>query len=198
VGRSVDGEELAELLLRDEPFFRASGGGVTLSGGEPTLHLDLAADVASRLRGRGVHVLLETCGHFPYPPFAERLLPHLDVIYLDLKIVDPALHERHTGKSNGRVLDNLRKLAALAAPEILVRLPLVPRVTATDENVRAVAEVVRGLGLERLALLPYNPLWLDKARALGRRTAYDNEKWMTDAEVERCREIVRDGGLTPL
>jgi pyruvate formate lyase activating enzyme len=187
-------EELAEVCGRDLPFYRQSGGGVTLSGGEPTLYPAFAGRLAAALRGRGIHVLLETCGHFGWAAFARYLLPHLDAVYCDVKIADPAAHRAQTGKDNALILANLARLARTGLP-VLPRVPLIPGITDGAENLRALAAHVRAAGLPRLALLPYNPLWVAKRRALGLPLAYDHATWMKGEAVEACRTVVRAAGV---
>ena len=163
-GRSYAAEELAELLRRTAPLF-AEKGGVTFSGGEPTAQAEFVAEVMERLEG--IHVALDTSGYCPEPEFrlvAERA----DLVLLDLKLMDPREHLRWTGVDNGPVLANLGMLAGMGKP-FVVRVPLVPEVTDTEENLRAVAETVRGLnGLVRVELLPYNRAAGGKYAACGR------------------------------
>jgi pyruvate formate lyase activating enzyme len=196
VGTAYDIDDLAALLLRDEPFYRASGGGVTLSGGEPTMASAVAGLLAARLVERGVHVLLETCGCFAWEPFARDLLPHVSTIYFDLKIADTARHHEHTGRDNELILRNLRRLAGPEiAPRLLPRVPLVPGITDGEESLAAIAGLLLELRLPRVALLPYNPLWLPKRRALGLDLPYSHDGWMTTEQVERCRDVFRRAGL---
>ena len=183
------------MLLRDEPFYRASGGGVTFSGGEPTLARALAGPVARLLATRGVHVLLETCGDFAWESFERDLLPHLSTIYFDVKVADSEQHREHTGRANGRILENLRRLSALKAPELLPRIPLVPRITDRAENLAAIAELLTDLEHTMVALLPYNPLWIPKRESLGLDLPYSNNEWMSQDAVARCREILERAGL---
>jgi len=198
IGTAYTPAELADALARDKAFYDNSGGGVTLSGGEPTLHLDYAASLAALLKRKGIRVLLETCGEFPWEPVLDRLLPHVDQVFIDLKLCDDGLHRRFTGRGNERIKQNIRNLAALPGLDVLVRVPLVPEVTATPENLEAIAGWLRAQGIARVALLPYNPLWLPKARGLGREPDYRRETWMSPeerADVKRIFqgfEIVRD------
>ncbi|MBI5500344.1 MAG: glycyl-radical enzyme activating protein [Deltaproteobacteria bacterium] len=191
VGTAWSPDALVEHLLRDRPFYDASGGGVTLSGGEATLHLEFAADLARRLAVRGVHVLLETCGWYDGERFERELLPHLGAVYFDLKLADGADHVRFAGRGNERILENLARLTRASRERLLVRVPLVPGITDGTANLRAIAGIVRALGLPRVALLPYNPLWLPKRRALGLDIPYERAEWMAAAEVEGCAEVFR-------
>ena len=193
-GVPMEPAALAESLLCDAVFFRRSGGGVTLSGGEPTLFPERAGELAARLRAEDVHVLLETCGHFSWQRVREHLLPHTSTVYFDLKIADRRDHERWTGADNQLIHDNLRALASTGV-ELLPRVPLVPGLTDSEHNLRALATLVHEVGLERLALLPYNPSWLGKRRTLGLDMPYAREAWMTGAEVTRCRAVVEETGV---
>ena len=192
VGRRYEVEELLAVLMRDEPFWRNSGGGVTLSGGEPMLYSEYAGTLARRLRERGVHVMIETSGDFDWDAFDQHMRSHLDLVWVDVKLLDPGDHERHCGRDNRRILDNVARLAALGEPEMLIRVPLIPGITATEENLSGIAAFVSGLGLRRIGVIPYNPLWHGKARGLGRSPGLDRTEWMTREERERCRRALGD------
>jgi pyruvate formate lyase activating enzyme len=168
VGRYLAPPALAELLLRDVAFYRHSGGGVTLSGGEPALYPEYLAAVLRPVREAGVHVALQTGGQFPWEPFAATLLPLVDAVFFDVKLADPDAHRAHTGAGNALVLANLARL--LRAPGVAVhpRVPLVPGVTDDLANLRAIAALLRAAGAREVALLPYNPLGLTMAVRLGR------------------------------
>ena len=194
VGRSLSANELARELLRDEPFFRNSGGGVTFSGGEPTLHLDFITELARLLADRGVKVLLETCGLYRAEHFAA-LLPLLEQVYFDVKLVDAGAHRRHTGRGNRIILANLRRLAAEAPDRLLPRVPLVPGITDTEENLRGVARLLTGMGLTLVALLPYNPLWIPKRRELMEDLPYGHDQFMPAERLEVCRQWVEEEGV---
>lgn len=168
IGRYYPPEKLAEILLRDLPFYRYSGGGVTLSGGEATLYPDYLESLLALLKRSQVHVALQTCGFFDYAPFARQVLPYVDVIYYDIKIADPKAHRRHTGRDNRRILDNFRQLAKRSRVPIHARVPLVPGITDGQENLFAVARVLRGSGAKDVVLLPYNPLGMEMAAWRGR------------------------------
>ena len=195
VGRELTPRALARELLRDEPFFRNSGGGVTFSGGEPTLHIGFLEEVAAELARRGVKMLLETCGLYRSAHLERRLLPLLEQVYFDVKLVDPAAHREHTGRGNRIILANLRRLAHLAPHRLLPRVPLIPGITDTEENLRAVGRTLISMGLGRVALLPYNPLWIPKRLELQPDLPYAHDQFMTPARVGQCRRWVEEEGL---
>jgi pyruvate formate lyase activating enzyme len=168
VGRFYPFDELIDLLVRDAPFFRASGGGVTLSGGEPTLHMEYAGEILRRLKEQGIHTAIETNGFFSWDRFSDAILPNIDLIMMDVKLADPEKHLEFTGKPNGVIMENLHRIAREHPSLLLPRVPLVPGLTATTENLAAIGSLLRTLGLARYVLLPYNPTWFHKAAALGK------------------------------
>lgn len=194
-GTVWDAHELLALLVRDEPFYRLSGGGVTLSGGEPTLFPDFAGGLAAGLAAKGVHVLVETCGRFQWESFERHLLAHLSTVYFDLKLADDAEHRLHTGRGNQRIHDNLRRLAEHTELDLLPRVPLVPGITDSPANLSALASLLLDIGLQRVALLPYNPLWVPKRQGLGMGLPYDEREWMTAEHVARCEDVFAQAGL---
>jgi len=165
VGRDWGAEDLAAEVARDAPFFRASAGGATLSGGEPTLQMDFATDLARRLRARGVGVGLQTCGAFAWDAFSP-LLAALDFVHFDLKHSDPEAHRRWTGSDNEVILENARRLASSGAP-VSFRMPVVPGVNDGTENLAATAAFLASVGVPRLHLLAYHSMGEAKLARVG-------------------------------
>lgn len=181
--------ELEELLYRvmiDAPFFKATGGGVTLSGGEATLQMDFAQHFLKSLKQRGVHTVLETCGFFNYRQFREKLLPNLDMIYFDLKLIDDAASRRYTGQSNRPILNNFLRLMADAAIPVIPRIPLIPGITAESENLAGLMCFLAKHSSVAPTMLPYNPLWVDKLKRLGKQSEYERCAFMTEEEQSAC------------
>lgn len=168
VGKSYSSEALVELLLRDRTLYARSGGGVTLSGGEPALFPRYLGELLPLLKRQGVHLLLQTSGHFPdYDEFRCAVLPHLDSVELSLKLADSEAHRALCGHDNALILANLRRLALEPRIELQVSIPLVSGLTATTENLQAIALVLRGLGVKTVRLLPYNPIAAHTSQATG-------------------------------
>ncbi len=195
-GTAMSVDDLVERLLRDRVFYRRSGGGVTLSGGEPALFASFVGKVAMRLRANDVHVLLETCGQFDWDAFAAHLLPHVSTVFFDLKLADPERHRQFVGRDNATIHDNLRRLVTSSRAEVLPRIPLVPAITDDSDNLRGIASLVRSAGLSRVALLAYNPLWISKRRSLGLDLPYARTEWMAVEDVARCEAVMTAEGLT--
>lgn len=114
-GRTVDTAALAAELIKDKPFFDSSGGGVTVSGGEPLMQADAAADLLKRLKAVGVSTAVDTCGAVAREAI-EKVLPYTDAFLYDVKAIDPKVHKNCTGRGNALILDNLRFLGKVGAP----------------------------------------------------------------------------------
>lgn len=197
VGKSYGVKDLFEIACRDLAFFQSSGGGVTLSGGEPTLFMDFCGELLPKLKSRDIHVLLETCGHFHLEKFDRLIYPYLDAIYMDIKLIDPDLHQKYCGVTNKVIHENFRALYGRylnGGITVLPRLPLVPGITDTDDNLRGVAVFLRSVGVREAALLPYNPLWPQKTVKLGH-TCRCEASWMKREEIGRCTDIFREAGI---
>ena len=203
LGRVVDADELVVELLKDRAFFDKSGGGVTLSGGEPAFQPDFAAALLQKLRAAGVHTALDTCG-LCSRPVLERLLPLADLILFDLKLADAAEHERWTGANNRAILENLRYVGQAlrsSPPQALwVRTPLAPGATTTEQNIRAIGAVLAdsldGV-LQRWELCAFNNLCRDKYRRLDLEWAFAGVPLMTRAELAQAESWAKDSGVDP-
>ena len=167
IGKAYTHRELLELVLRDRHFFTVSGGGVTFSGGEPTLRMDYLSAALRALKAEGLHTAIQTCGMFSYDDFARHILPFVDLIMFDLKFIDAGEHMLHTGRDNATILENFRRLARAAGDRILPRVALVPGMTATAKNLLEIASFLAESGCQRCDLLSYNPAGAAKRRAIG-------------------------------
>ncbi len=166
-GREMRIDEIMDEIERDSEFFRESGGGVTLSGGEPLLQPDFAHALLQHCRGCGLHTAVDTCAYVSWECFA-RVLPLVDLFLVDLKHMDPDMHKRYTGMDNALILKNLRALAAGDA-NIVVTIPVIPGCNDDGENLRACGRFLERLGGVRVRLLPYHRFARSKWCALGKR-----------------------------
>ena len=188
IGKYYEMDELLECLLRDRVFYDVSGGGVTLSGGEPTLWPEYAGDLLRRLKQDGIRTALQTCGYFDYYAFKEEMLPWLDLIMYDLKLINGEDHLRWTGLDNQRILDNFTHL--LNAPvEMIPRIPLIPGFTTSEENLQGISSFLKDNRIRRCSLLPYNPLGLSKWENLGKNRPDLPFTWMEKSQQETCHRI---------
>ena len=186
VGYWITLDELLYRVLIDKPFFQSSGGGVTVSGGEATLQSVFLEKFLQSLKKEGVSTALETCGFFNYHTFKKRILPWLDCIYFDLKLIDEEAHRHFTGQSNKPVLNNLVRLVNEAKIPVNVRVPLIPGITATKKNLSEIASFLKKHGIKAVYLMPYNPLWVDKLEKLGLTPKYDNRQFMSNEQLADC------------
>jgi pyruvate formate lyase activating enzyme len=186
--RRTAGDVVREVL-RDAPFY-TGGGGMTLTGGEPTAQ-PLFAEALLRLAKRaGLSTAMETCGHARWEVF-ERLLAHLDLVLFDLKHMDPAVHSHWTGADNEVTLSNLRRMAELKVP-VNVRVPLIPGFNADRGSLSAIARFVAGMqGLEKhISLLPYHTMGKAKYASLGRPYPMDGEDTLSPERVRELAQIL--------
>jgi pyruvate formate lyase activating enzyme len=163
-GYPIRAQAVVAKAIRMKPFFEPSGGGITLTGGEVTGQPEFAAAVLAGCRAQSIHTAIETCGASSWPRL-KTLVDLCDLVLYDLKLIDDELHRRWTGASNRSILDNAGRLASY---NVQVRVPLIPGITDTEENLRGIYAFMRQVGLRRVALLPYNPSagakyeWLDR------------------------------------
>ncbi len=159
-GQIWESGELAKKLQTHRDFLRMTGGGVTLSGGEPLMQADFACDLLEKLDG--IHTALQTCG-YAEPSVYQRVVDRVDYVLQDIKLVDPIQHKHYTGVDNHLILQNISYLKQSGKP-CLFRMPLIPGITDTSENISAVKELVGAWPLE---FLDYNPLAGAKYEMLG-------------------------------
>lgn len=168
VGGKYSVEQLTEGLLSDIIFYETSRGGVTFSGGEPTLYMDYVAEVMRELKKKNIHIAVQTSGMFDLEEFGTKLLPHIDLIFYDIKLFDPREHKKYTGKTNEQILSNYTELAKETGNRIIPRVPLVPGITATNTNLARIADFLNKNGRAEFELLPYNPGGISKRIAIGK------------------------------
>ncbi|MFZ5631322.1 MAG: glycyl-radical enzyme activating protein [Bacillota bacterium] len=165
IGREVTVDEVVSLVRRDKPFYDCSGGGVTLSGGEPLAQPSFLLALLEALRAERIHAVLDTCG-LAAPELFEKVLA--DLVFFDLKIVDPDQHFKWTGSRNDLILDNFRRLVAMGVP-LQVRFPLVPGITDTERNLEQIAMLVNQASLlKSIDVLPYHRMGVRKYSLLGK------------------------------
>ncbi|MBI2058241.1 MAG: glycyl-radical enzyme activating protein [Nitrospirae bacterium] len=165
VGRRYGIEELVEEVARDRPFFASSGGGITLSGGEPTLQMEFAGAFARRCAEVGVGVGLQTCGLFRWEAF-QPYLPLLEFIQFDLKIMSPEMHREVIGADNAAILSNARRLIE-SGVSTQFRVPVVPGYTDDPTNLLEIAAFLRGNGVVGIHLLRYHAMGEAKLARVG-------------------------------
>ena len=167
VGREMTAAEILEEVEKDAPFYQNSGGGMTLSGGEPMLQFDFVLSLLRQAKERELHTAMETCGFAPAEHY-RAVAAYTDLFLFDYKVTDPELHCRCTGVSNEKILTNLRLLDSLGAKTVL-RCPIIPGINDTAEHFSGIARVAESLThIQGVDVEPYHPLGAGKSALLGR------------------------------
>jgi pyruvate formate lyase activating enzyme len=204
LGKTVMVEELLAELCKDRIYYEKSGGGVTLSGGEPTLQSDFSEALLCGLKGQGISTALDTCGLCTARTL-DRLLPYTDLVLFDLKLFDPSAHREFTGVSNEQILENLDHIRDYIRSQehpigLWIRTPLIPGATFSDENLSALgcylADHLDGT-VSRWELCAFNNLCRDQYTRLGLEWEYARTPLMTHAELTHCEQIAKTSGLHP-
>ena len=165
-GEEKSVEEIMATVLRDQPFYERSGGGVTLSGGEPFMNPELARQLFEASHNAGIHTAVETCLHVPWK-YVEPSLPFIDLFLADLKHVNEAIFQQWTDGSARRVLDNLQRVAQ-AGKKIIIRVPLIQGFNANESDIAAITDFAADrLKVGEIHFLPYHTLGMNKYQLLS-------------------------------
>lgn len=205
VGREMTVAEVMNEIMADRQFYDTSGGGVTVSGGEPVLQSVFTRAILAQCQSEGIHTAIETAGNYHWADL-EALLPHIDLVMMDLKQLDPQAHRAATGVSNERILENARHLADTHLP-LLFRIPVVPTVNDTPEAISAIATFVHtlvdrrtatanGSGPIELELLMFHQLASDKYRSLGLDYRADQLNPITKDRMIELADVARSCEVT--
>lgn len=191
-------DELIHEILKGEDLIRSMHGGVTFSGGEPALQADFIQPVSKALQEQKIHLALDTCGQVDFPAY-EKLLPFMDLILFDIKEYDPEKHRQFTGVGNKKILENLYRIAEWirrnnSFTRLWVRTPLVPGMTATEENIAGIglllSEQLADL-VERWELCAFNNLCVSKYNQLGKNWSLAETPLMEEQEMTRLLCVAR-------
>ena len=187
IGREVMVEELLAEVERDVVFFDESGGGVTVSGGEPLLQPEFLDSLVTICREKGIPTVLDTCGYAPFPVL-KKIALKADLILFDVKIVDGRAHRLFTGVSNRLILKNLRALSALI-DNIVVRVPLIPGMTDSPNQLKEMAEFLLSLRrVRRISLLNFHRGGQNKYGKIGRVDPIPGVRPLPDERLDSIRK----------
>jgi len=177
--------ELFEVISKDLHYYRASGGGVTFSGGECLLYPRFVAKIAKMCKDNGIHTAVESAFFVPWKN-VEAVLPFVDLFFADLKIPDAEKHRMYTGKDNSLILDNIRRLSEIK-DNIILRIPVIPTVNDSDDDIIAFAEIIKsfGNGIKEIELLKYNNLAESKYETVGMEYIKFKDETQTNEEMNR-------------
>ena len=194
VGRDVTVEEILPEILADEPYYRRSGGGVTLSGGEFLGQHEFAAELLKACKDYGLHSAVESTANAPWEKI-EAVLPYIDTYLMDIKHMDSAKHKEYTGAPNERILENAKRISD-SGVELIIRTPVVPTFNDTAEDIRAISRFAASLGgVKEYHLLPYHRLGSDKYTGLGRNYSLKEIEPPAKERMQYLLEVAQESGL---
>ena len=194
IGKDVTVEEVFETIQRDRIFYRRSGGGVTLSGGETLCQSDFALALFRVCKEHGINTAIETTLCVPFD-MIEPLIPYIDTFLVDIKHMNSAKHEEFTTMKNELILQNARRVSELAK-RFVVRVPVIPGFNDTAEEIRAISGFAKTLnGVKEINLLPYHRLGYDKYVGLGRKYMMGDVPSPSKDKMLELKAVAEESGL---
>lgn len=193
-GEKVTASELLTIVEKDAMFYSRSGGGVTLSGGEPLLQIGFVSLFLDLCKKNGLHTAVETCGAVPWKHL-ERVIPVIDHLIYDVKSVDSEHHRRYTGVPNQQIMTNLEKLCS-TYPQLglTIRIPVIPGFNASPDRVQEILRFLESLpAINRIELMPYHRFGIVKYKALGRNYPLEDTLPPSPAVLEDLKQMVPIG-----
>ena len=194
VGKDVTVSDIMPEILSDLPYYKRSGGGVTLSGGEVLCQAEFARELLWECKAHGLHTAIESAASLPYDRI-EAILPYLDLFLMDIKHLDREKHKEFTGVYNDLILENARRVAE-SGVELIIRTPVIPTFNDTEGEIRDIARFARSLkGVSEHHLLPYHRLGSDKYQGLGRNYSLKDIEPPERERMEYLRSVSESAGL---
>jgi len=187
-------DDILEKIKPNIPFYKNSGGGITLSGGEPLNQSGFIHNLLLECKNLNIPVGLETCGYFSW----ESIISNIDLfefIYFDLKSLDNEIHIKTTGQSNDLILDNLKKLSAICPEKITISIPLIPGVNDSEESIISITAFCKQLGLSKIRLLPYHSYGAGKYSSLGLKYLYESKDEIQSEHLTHLKNIISNEGI---
>jgi len=190
-GMVVDVNYIMEEIKKDILFYKNSGGGVTFGGGEPLLYPGFISAVASRCQSEGIPVAIETCGFASWRNF-EKILDNIDLVMFDIKHMDPKIHKELCGRSNQLILENLKRLSPRDDIEVIVRVPIIPGLNDSEDNINNTIRFVASLrgNIKGMELLPYHKFGENKYERLGQKYALTGLKIPSDEHMQNIKRAM--------
>lgn len=192
-GKVLSVDEVMKTIIRDEVYYE-DGGGVTCSGGEILSQADFVAEIFEACQARGIHTNADTSG-FGSADAMRKVLAHSDMVFFDMKLMDPEKHAEVMGVPLAPIIENL-KIVAESGIETVIRFPLVPGYNDSDENLKAMADCIKEIGLKcRIDVLPYHKYGENKYAGVGMTYPIPEVPENTPANVERAVNTFKEYGL---
>ncbi len=196
IGKPYEIKKLIEEVEKDRPFYNQSQGGVTCSGGEPTMQLQPLSDFLKICKQTGIHTALDTSGYIKWEAL-EKILPFVDLVLYDLKLIDSEKHKQYTGVPNDIILENAKSIAKLGIP-MWIRTPIIPNHTDSDENVRDIAQFIKNYllpAVKRYDLCAFVNLCKGKYARLGINWRFNDTPLLKKENMDHLAELARKIGV---
>ncbi len=193
VGKDVTVSEIMPEILADMPYYRRSGGGVTLSGGEVLCQPNFAAELLRECKEAGLHTAVESAASTSYENI-EIILPYLDLYLMDIKHMNPEKHKEFIGRDNKLILENASRVAK-SGVKLIIRTPVVPGFNDTAEEIKAISRFAREIGASEHHLLPYHRLGSDKYAGLSRPYSLSDILPPSNERMEYLLEVAKEQGI---
>jgi len=195
VGREMTVDQVIAEIEADYIFYTESGGGVTLSGGEPLLQPRFVYTLLTVCKQKGIHTSIDTCGYALWDDL-KIIAEHTDLVLYDLKIMDDKKHREYTGVSNDIILRNLRELSRLGL-EIVIRVPLIPGINDDNDNIRSIGSFAASLhGAHAIELLPYHKLGIHKYPRFSKQLQLSGIQSPGPERIAEISDMLTISGLT--
>jgi pyruvate formate lyase activating enzyme len=190
IGQKVTIHELTREVLKDNPFYKNSGGGVTLSGGEPLLQLRFCHQFLKKCKEYHLHTVVDTSAAVEWKAI-KMVEPFTDLFYVDIKHVDQDIHKKYVGAGYELILSNIRTMAKeIPHEKVVIRIPFIPKVNGDKESISRIAYFIRSLDVMwPVQLLPYHRFGERKYRLIGREYGMKNTQLPTDGEIKKGQEL---------
>jgi len=194
MGKSYTPKSLYDKIISNLPYFKNSGGGVTLSGGEPLTQAEFVREFLKISKKNNLSIGLETCGYFEWEKVKD-FIAKFDFYYFDIKVTDPQKHKRFTGKDNKIIFENFKKLAKINPLKITVTIAVIPAVNNSKKEISEIIKLCKENKISKIRLLPYHFMGKDKYEALGRKYPMKNTALLKHSEMEHLKKLILKSGI---
>jgi len=204
MGKTWQIDDLVAEVIKDRAYFETSNGGITISGGEPTMQAGFASEFLKTIRGKGLHTALDTCGQCSRDAL-DQVLPYAAMVLFDIKLINPAAHKKFTGHDNARILDNLLYVADYIRSHVYpaqmwIRTPIIPNATATHENITGIGKFIAShldSVVQRWELCAFNNLCRDKYLRLDQPWVFEDESLLEKSFLDELTNSAKQSGVDP-
>jgi len=191
-GDRMDTPDVIEAVLKDKLYYENSGGGITVSGGEPLLQSEFVADLLKECKSHGLHTALDTTGHVSWKRI-QAVLPYTDLLLWDIKHLDPRIHEQVTGVTNRLILENLKLVSGLVP--VWLRMPIIAEFNDDIGHITGLLDLALAIRAEKISLLPYHEGGRSKCSQIGAPYSFHDSSAPSEAKLNMLKEYIRHRGI---